>query len=140
MSPLPQWTTDSLQSAPLSLKPGSTLVDNLWTLMDNWWTGDGCQPFLISFLFLQYVNVSLIFNDRQYTRVEATTIFHNDELMGEHFAMVHFPCSKHYMMIISFISATYGWAMPGEYFVELNAAKFKFLNQFLIEFSGEKGI
>ena len=53
MSPLPQWTTDSLQSAPLSLKPGSTLVDNLWTLMDNWWTGDGCQPFHIRFLFRQ---------------------------------------------------------------------------------------
>ena len=53
MSPLHQRTTDSLQSAPLSLKPGSTLVDNLWTLMDNWWTGDGCQPFLIRFLFRQ---------------------------------------------------------------------------------------
>ena len=53
MSPLHQRTTDSLQSAPLSLKPGSTLVDNLWTLMDNWWTGDGCQPFHIRFLFRQ---------------------------------------------------------------------------------------
>ena len=48
-----QRTTDSLQSAPLSLKPGSTLVDNLRTLMDNWWTGDGCQPFHIRFLFRQ---------------------------------------------------------------------------------------
>ena len=96
MSPLHQRTTDSLQSAPLSLKPGSTLVDNLWTLMDNWWTGDGCHPFLISFLFLQYVNVNLNFIDGQYARGKATTIFHDNELLEEHFAMAHLPCIEHW--------------------------------------------
>ena len=81
MSPLHQRTTDSLQSAPLSLKPGWTLVDNLWTLMDNWWTGDGCHPFHIRFLFLQYVNVNLNFIDGQYTRGKATRIFHDNETL-----------------------------------------------------------
>ena len=96
MSPLQQRTTDSLQSAPLSLKPGSTLVDNLWTLMDNWWTGDGCHPFLISFLFLQYVHVNLKFIEWQYTGGNATTIFHDNELLEEHFAMAHLPCIEHW--------------------------------------------